>query len=30
MSFVLMAAILVMVLIYARVVGTEQLTGSPG
>jgi spermidine/putrescine transport system permease protein len=27
MSFVLMAAILVMVLIYARAVGTEQLTG---
>jgi spermidine/putrescine transport system permease protein len=27
MSFVLMAAILVMVLIYARVVGTEKLTG---
>jgi spermidine/putrescine transport system permease protein len=30
MSFVLMAAILVMVLIYARFVGTEQLTGSAG
>ena len=28
MSFVLMAAILIMVLVYARFVGTEQLTGS--
>jgi spermidine/putrescine transport system permease protein len=27
MSFVLMAAILVMVFIYARAVGTEKLTG---
>jgi spermidine/putrescine transport system permease protein len=27
MSFVLMAIILVMVLAYARAVGTEQLTG---
>jgi spermidine/putrescine transport system permease protein len=27
MSFVLMAIILVMVLLYARAVGTEQLTG---
>jgi spermidine/putrescine transport system permease protein len=27
MSFVLMAAILIMVLVYARAVGTEQLTG---
>jgi spermidine/putrescine transport system permease protein len=27
MSFVLMAAILVMVAVYARVVGTEKLTG---
>jgi spermidine/putrescine transport system permease protein len=30
MSFVLMAAIVVMVLAYARAVGTEQLTGTPG
>jgi spermidine/putrescine transport system permease protein len=28
MSFILMAIILVMVLIYARAVGTEQLTGA--
>jgi spermidine/putrescine transport system permease protein len=28
MSFVLMAAIVVMVLLYARAVGTEQLTGT--
>jgi spermidine/putrescine transport system permease protein len=27
MSFVLMAAILLMVALYARVVGTEKLTG---
>jgi spermidine/putrescine transport system permease protein len=27
MSFVLMAAILLMVLLYARVVGAEKLTG---
>ena len=30
MSFVLMAAIVVMVLAYARAVGTEQLTGTAG
>jgi spermidine/putrescine transport system permease protein len=30
MSFVLMAAIVVMVLLYARAVGTEQLTGTAG
>jgi spermidine/putrescine transport system permease protein len=30
MSFVLMAAIVVMVLVYARAVGTEQLTGTAG
>jgi spermidine/putrescine transport system permease protein len=29
MSFLLMAAILVAVVIYARIVGTEQLTGTP-
>jgi spermidine/putrescine transport system permease protein len=30
MSFILMAGILVAVVVYARVVGTEQLTGTPG
>jgi spermidine/putrescine transport system permease protein len=29
MSFILMAAILVFVFVYARLVGTEQLTGTP-
>jgi spermidine/putrescine transport system permease protein len=28
MSFILMAAILVFVFLYARLVGTEQLTGT--
>ena len=28
MSFVLMAAILVFVVVYSRVVGSEQLTGT--
>jgi hypothetical protein len=30
MSFILMAGILVAVVVYARAVGTEQLTGTPG
>jgi spermidine/putrescine transport system permease protein len=30
MSFILMAGILIAVFLYARVVGTEQLTGTAG
>ena len=30
LSFILMAAIIVGVLLYARVLGTEELTGGPG
>jgi spermidine/putrescine transport system permease protein len=30
MSFILMAGILIAVFLYARAVGTEQLTGTPG